>query len=30
MFIERINDIDKYITELNALCEDLEIQLSLS
>ena len=29
MFIEKINDIDKYITELNALCEDLEIQLSL-
>ena len=29
MFIEKINDIDKYLTELNALCEDLEIQLSL-
>jgi len=29
MFIEKINDIDKYLTELNSLCEDLEIQLSL-
>ena len=29
MFIEKINEIDKYLTELNALCEDLEIQLSL-
>ena len=29
MFIEKINENDKYLTELNALCEDLEIQLSL-
>lgn len=29
MFIEKINEIDKYLYELNALCEDLEIQLSL-
>ncbi|MAD57118.1 MAG: hypothetical protein CMK44_00915 [Porticoccus sp.] len=29
MFIEKINEIDKYLTELNSLCEDLEIQLSL-
>ena len=29
MFIEKINEIDKYLTELNALCEDLEVQLSL-
>ena len=29
MFIEKINAIDKYLYELNALCEDLEIQLSL-
>ena len=29
MFIEKINEIDKYLSELNALCEDLEIQLSL-
>ena len=29
MFIEKINEIDKYLIELNILCEDLEIQLSL-
>jgi len=29
MFIERINEIDKFLIDLNALCEDLEIQLSL-
>lgn len=29
MFIEKINEIDKYLYELNSLCEDLEIQLSL-
>jgi hypothetical protein len=29
MFIEKINEVDKYLYELNALCEDLEIQLSL-
>ena len=29
MFIEKINEIDKYLYELNALCEELEIQLSL-
>jgi hypothetical protein len=29
MFIERINQIDKFLIDLNALCEDLEIQLSL-
>ena len=29
MFIEKINEIDKYLYELNVLCEDLEIQLSL-
>ena len=29
MFVEKINEIDKYLYELNALCEDLEIQLSL-
>ena len=29
MFIEKINGIDKYLNELNALCEDLETQLSL-
>ena len=29
MFIERINKIDKFLIDLNALCEDLEIQLSL-
>ena len=29
MFIEKINGIDKYLNELNALCEELETQLSL-
>jgi hypothetical protein len=29
MFVEKINEIHKYLYELNALCEDLEIQLSL-
>lgn len=29
MFIEKINEIDKYLYELNSLCEELEIQLSL-
>ena len=29
MFIEKINGIDKFLIDLNALCEDLEIQLSL-
>lgn len=29
MFVEKINEIDKYLTELNSLCEELEIQLSL-
>ena len=29
MFIEKINEIDKYLYELNILCEDLEMQLSL-
>ena len=29
MFIERINAIDKFLVDLNALCEDMEIQLSL-
>ena len=29
MFIEKINEIDKFLIDLNALCEDLEIQLSL-
>jgi len=29
MFIEKINKIDKYLYELNSLCEELEIQLSL-
>jgi len=29
MFIEKINEIDRFLIDLNALCEDLEIQLSL-
>ena len=29
MFIEKIDEISKYLNELNALCEELEIQLSL-
>jgi len=29
MFIEKINAIDKFLIDLNALCEDMEIQLSL-
>jgi len=29
MFIEKINEIDKYLININALCEELDIQLSL-
>ena len=29
MFIEKINEIDKYLININSLCEDLDIQLSL-
>ena len=29
MFIERINEADKYLLNINALCEDLEIQFAL-
>jgi len=29
MFIEKINEIDKYLLNINSLCEELEIQLSL-
>ena len=29
MFIERINAIDKFLIDLNSLCEDMEMQLSL-
>ena len=29
MFIEKINEIDKYLLNINALCEELDIQLSL-
>ena len=29
MFIERINAIDKFLVDLNSLCEDLEVKLSL-
>ena len=29
MFIEKINSIDKFLVELNSLCEDMELQLSL-
>jgi len=28
-FIEKINDIDKYLLNINALCEELEVQFSL-
>ena len=29
MFIERINETDKYLLNINALCEELEIQFAL-
>jgi len=29
LFIERINETDKYLLNINALCEDLEIQFAL-
>ena len=29
MFIERINETDKYLLNINALCEELELQFSL-
>ena len=29
MFIEKINEVDKYLININSLCEDLDIQLSL-
>ncbi len=28
-FVERINEIDKYLVDLNKLCEELELQFSL-
>ena len=28
-FIEKINEIDKYLININSLCEELEIQFSL-
>jgi hypothetical protein len=29
MFIEKINEIDKYLLNINSLCEELEVQFSL-